>query len=116
MVGKWEAVRAALTSAAEDVLGTITWCQPDRFQESLSQLRPLLDHRNEAYARWLGSGRQVDLTRFREARGEARRVVRKAKNAWFLEKRGSKERAVWREEGVEVYLGHAARQERLASL
>ena len=92
VVGKWEAVRAALISAAEDVLGTITRRQPDWFQESLGQLRPLLDRRNEAYARWLGSGRQVDLTRFREARGEARRAVRKAKNAWFLEKAEEVER------------------------
>ena len=73
VVGKWEAVRAALTSAAEDVLGTITRHQPDRFQESLGQLRPLLDHRNEAYAGWLGSGRQVDLTWFREASPGQRR-------------------------------------------
>ena len=102
VVGKWEAVRGALTSAAEDVLGTTTRRQPDWFQESLGQLKPLLKRRNDAYSRWLGSRKQADLTRFREARGEARRAVRSAKNAWFLEKAKEVERErfggkkVWR--------------------
>ena len=78
--------------SSEDVLGTITRRQPDWFQESLGQLRPFLDCRNEAYARWLGSGMQIDLTQFREARGEARRAVWKAKNAWFPEKAEEVER------------------------
>ena len=42
VVGKLEAVCGALTSAAEDVLGTTTRRQPDWFQESLGQLKPLL--------------------------------------------------------------------------
>ena len=92
VVGKWQAVRGALTSAAEDVLGTTTRSQPDWFQESLGQLKPLLTRRNDAYSRWLGSGKQPDLTRLREARGEARRAVRSAKNAWFLEKAKEVER------------------------
>ena len=34
----------------------------------------------------MGSGRQADLRRFREARSTAGRVIREAKNAWFLRK------------------------------
>lgn len=102
VMAKWEAVRSAMTSAADDVLGTTARRQPDWFQESMSQLRPLLKQRNEAYSRWLGSGNQVDLIKFREARGIARRAVRNAKNAWFLEKAEEVERErfggkhVWR--------------------
>ena len=102
VVGKWEAVRGALTSAAEDVLGTTTRRQPDWFQESQGQLKPLFKRRNDAYSRWLGSGKQANLTRFRKARGEARRAVRNGKNAWFLEKAKEVEREhlggkkVWR--------------------
>ena len=89
---KWLAVHDALTSAAQDVLGVATRHQPDWFRESLGELQPLLKVRNEAYSRWLGTRKQVDLTKFREARGEARRAVRRAKNAWFLEKAEEVER------------------------
>jgi hypothetical protein len=51
--------------------------------ESLVSLKPLIATRNAAHTRWLGSGRQEDLSQFREDRGIARRASRKAKNAWF---------------------------------
>ena len=72
---RWDVVRAALTTAAENVLGTTTRRQPDWFQESLNKLKQLLNLRNDAYTKWLGSGKQADLTRFKMARGEARRAV-----------------------------------------
>ena len=50
---KWSAVRSGRH-------------QPDWFWESLSSLKPLLEVRNAAYSRWLGSGRQTCLRRFRE--------------------------------------------------
>ena len=83
---KWPSVRSGLVSAAEKVLGKVGCHQPDWFRESLSSLKPLLEARNAAFSRWLGSGRQADLRRFREARGNARRAIREAKNAWFLRK------------------------------
>ena len=99
---KWLAVHGALTSAAEDVLGVVARRQPDWFRESLGELQPLLMARNKAYSRWLGTGKQEDLVKFREARGEARRAVRTAKNEWFLAKAEEVEREkfggkkVWR--------------------
>ena len=52
----------------------------------MEELKPLLRRRNEAYSRWLGSEKQDDFIVFKEARGSARRAVRRVKNAWFQEK------------------------------
>ena len=82
----WSAIQSALVTTAEDVLGRAGRSQPDWFRDSLEELKPLLELRNAAYSRWLGSGRQEDLVSFRQARGCARRAVRKAKNTWFQEK------------------------------
>ena len=89
---KWLVVCSAFTTTAEDVLGMARCHQPHWFQDSVKQLKPLLTCRNEAYSRWLGTGRQEDLTKFREARGIAKRAVRRAKNIWFQRKAGEIER------------------------
>ena len=78
MEEKWKAVSCALTSTAKDLLGMAGRPQPDWFCE--------LRLRNEAYSKWLGTGRQEDLNKFKEARCNARRPVRRAKNIWFQEK------------------------------
>ena len=83
---KWLAVRSGLVNAAGEELGEAGCHQPDWSQEFLSSLKSLLEVRNAAYSRWLGSGRQADLRRFRKARGTARRAIREAKNTWFLRK------------------------------
>ncbi len=83
---KWSAVKTALTNAAEEVLGKADRLQPDWFQESIAQLQPLLAARNAAYAKWLGTKSVMDLSRFRQARNDARRAIRKAKNDWFQDK------------------------------
>ena len=68
------------------MLGRAGCPQADWFRDSLDELKPLLTLRNTAYSRWLGTGKQEDFTRFKEARGAARQAVRKAKNRWFQEK------------------------------
>ena len=73
----WSAIQSALVTTAEDVLGGAGRYQPDWFRDSLEELKPLLELRNTAYSRWLGSGRQEVLVAFRQARGNARRAVRK---------------------------------------
>ena len=60
--------------------------QSDWFSDSNEELKPLMRLRNEAYSKWLGTGRQEDLSNFKEARCSARRAVRRAKNIWFQEK------------------------------
>lgn len=55
-------------------------------------MKALLQQRNEAYRRWIGTGRNEDLTRFREVRNAARMAIREAKNRWFQEKAGEDER------------------------
>jgi len=83
---KWKAVSAALTSAADGVLGTSSRRQPDWFSDSQSRLKPLLNNRNRAYTRWLQTGKAEDLVQFRKVRRDARRAVREARNLWFKEK------------------------------
>ena len=80
---KWLAIQSA---TAEDVLGRAGQSQPNWFRDAMQELKPLLNLRDVAYSRWLGTGKQEDLIRFKEARSEARRSARKAKNAWFQEK------------------------------
>lgn len=89
---KWSVVCSALTEAADDVLGRVRNSQPDWFRESMEELKPLLQHRNDAYRRWLNSKKSVDLSRFKEARNASRRAVRNTKNRWFQEKAEEAER------------------------
>ena len=94
---RWDVVRTALTSAAEEVLGTTTRHQPDWFQESLDQLQPLLNSRNEAYTKWLGSGKQANLTKLKVARGK-----KLEEQSGMLRMHGSCRRLrKWRENGLE---------------
>ena len=72
--------------SADELLGYDKSRQPDWFQESADELRPQLQRRNNAYDRWLASGKEKDLTRFKVARNEARKSIREAKNSWFRAK------------------------------
>ena len=100
---KWEAMRSALLDLAEAVLGTESRYHPDWFRECADELEPILQCRNKLYTKWLATKRVEDQRRFRQARGEACRVMRDAKNRSFQEKTGrGREGTVWGEEGVEV--------------
>ena len=83
---KWWAVHSAFTTTAKDMLGMARHRHPDWFQYSMKELKPPLTSRNQAYSRWLGTGRQEDLTNFRQKRGTAKRAVRRANNIWFQRK------------------------------
>ena len=52
----------------------------------MGHLRPLLQERNVAYLRYLRSQRHEDHRKFKEARGRAKREIRRAKNRWFESK------------------------------
>ena len=52
----------------------------------MDELSPQLRQRNNSYDRWLASGKEEDLTRFKVARNEARKSIREAKNSWFRAK------------------------------
>ena len=81
---RWKVMRSALLESADELLGyeKSRYC----FQESADDLRPQLQWRNNAYDRWLASGKEEDLTRFNVARNEARKSIREAKNSWFRAK------------------------------
>ena len=79
-------MRSSLIESADELLGYERSRQPDWFQESAHELRPQLQRRNNAYDRWLASGKEEDLTRFKVARNEARKSIREAKNSWFRAK------------------------------
>ena len=83
---RWEVVRSALLESADELLGYEKSRQPDWFQESVNELGPQAQRRNNAYDRWLASGKEEDLTRFKVARNEARKSIREAKNSWFRAK------------------------------
>ena len=54
---------------------------------SVDNLRPRLQQRNNAYDRWLASGKEEDLTRFKVARDEAMKSIEKQrKNSWLRAK------------------------------
>ena len=50
---KWETVRSALVTTAEEVLGPAGCSQPDWFRDSIDKLKPLLAIRNTGYSRGL---------------------------------------------------------------
>ena len=85
-------VCSALTETADDVLGKVKSYQSDWFQESMEELKPLLQQRNDAYKKWLATKRMVDLSRFKEARNVTRKAIRNAKNSWFQGKAEGAER------------------------
>ena len=73
---KWDAMRSALLDSAEAVLGTESRYHPDWFRECADELEPILQRRNKLYSKWLATKRAEDQRRFRQARGEARRLIR----------------------------------------
>ena len=89
---KWAAMRSVLEESAAALLPMAKRHHPDWFRESANTLKPLLQHRNELYSRWLATKRTEDHLRFRRARGEAQRAIRKAKNDWFETKTEEAER------------------------
>ena len=72
--------------------------QPDWFRDFSEELKLILRLRDEAYSKWLGAGKQKDLHKFKEARCNAKRAVRRAINIWFQEKaeQTEKERFGWK--------------------
>ena len=72
---KWEAMRSALLDSAEAVLCTKSRYHPDWFRECANELEPILQRRNKLYTKWLATKCADDQRRFRQARGEARRVM-----------------------------------------
>ena len=78
-------ILSALLESADELLGYVKSRQPHWFHESADELRPQLLRRNNAYDRWLASGKEEDLMRFKVARNEARNI-REVKNSWFRAK------------------------------
>ena len=66
---KWEALHSSLVESGESLLGIVKRKGLDWFQESISNLKPALQQRNNNYT----IGNRDILVKFREARGEARR-------------------------------------------
>ena len=101
--GQWSALRGALLESAENVLGYERSYQPDWFREAFGTLHPLLQRRNWLYTAWLATSKEEDHMRLRQAREEARREIRKEKNAWFAAKAADIEHGSFG--GVEVWRG-----------
>ena len=83
---RWEVMHSALLESADELLGYEKSRQPDWFQESADERRPQLLRRNNGYDRWLASGKEEDLMRFKVARNQAKKSIREAKNSWFRAK------------------------------
>ena len=88
---KWQVVKNALTSAADNVLDFSSRHQPDWFADSLELLQSLLTSRNAAYSKWICTSNPENLIVFKRARGEAKWAVREANNRWFQEKEAAYE-------------------------
>ena len=90
--------------------------QPDWFQESADELRLQLQWRNNAYDRWLASGKEEDLTRFKVAKNEVRKSIREKQKIAYWEPRHRRQKeSVWGEEGVEVHKRYAVWKKRYSS-
>ena len=83
---KWAAVSGALTESADVLLGKVRGHQPDRIRESMSTLKPQLQGRDCAYAKWLATRKEAELVRFKQVRNVMRRAIRATKNIWFQSK------------------------------
>ena len=89
---KWRVMKAAMVDTAGEILGKVKKRQPNWFQDSEDHLRSYLMARNSAYRKWLASADRKYLIWFREARGKARREVRRAKEEWLKRKAQEAER------------------------
>ncbi|XP_065182367.1 uncharacterized protein LOC135813077 [Sycon ciliatum] len=83
---KWSAVKSAVVDVAGEVVGRDKRRVPDWFRDSAPTLEPLLATRNRLYDLWLRTGHQNDHRAFKEARGQARAGIRRAKTTWLMEK------------------------------
>ena len=60
--------------------------QPDWFRENETAFKPLLKERNRLHTLWLNTGKERDRVKHARARWAVRKLMRKAKNDWFLHK------------------------------
>ena len=77
---------SAFLEAADGLLGLSQSKQPNRFLESATDLKPVLQAKNNAYRQWLASESKADLVKFQQARGKASQAICNAKNTWFQQK------------------------------
>ena len=100
--GKWDVLRSVMCDTARECLGHEDRRQPDWFRESEVDLKPLFVLRNRLHTLWLNTGKEENRKKYADARREARRAVREAKDAWFQRKALEAERGrnggklVWR--------------------
>ena len=88
-------MKSALTETASSMLGKVRRCHPDWFKESIDELKPLLEHRNTLYTKWLKSGQIQDHLSFKQVQGEARQAICRAKNKCFQAKAEEAEREMF---------------------
>ena len=79
-------MKLALTETASSMFGKVRRCHSDWFKESTDELKPLLEHCNTLYTKWLKSGQIQDHLSFKQAQGEARQAICRAKNKLFQAK------------------------------
>ena len=60
---------------------------PDWFKENEVTLEPMFTRGNQFYVQGLNTGKIIDKQRFNQARRDARKAMRAAKNLWFQTKR-----------------------------
>ena len=89
---KWNVLSSVMCDAAKECLGYEDRQQPDWFQESEVDLKPLFAERNRMHTVWISDGREASRRKYADARRAARHAVRVAKDAWFQRKASEAER------------------------
>ena len=78
----WKELQSCIVNSAEDSIGRGYRSNPEWFEDSYSQLKPLIDEKNDAYQKFLQVGTRLRRKTFRNLQRMVQEAVVKAKEDW----------------------------------
>ena len=90
----WEALKSCILAAADNTLGRRGRTQPEWFEDSLEELIPLIEAKNNAHTKALQSGLPADKKLFRRRQRLVQKAVAEAKEKWICTLASDAEAAV----------------------
>jgi len=78
----WKELQSCIVASAEDSIGRGFRSNPEWFEDSYSELKPLIDKKNDAYRKFLQVGTRSRRSAFKRLQQIVRKAVVKAKEDW----------------------------------
>ena len=79
----WKMLQSCITALAEESIGKGFCSNPEWFEDSYTQLKPLIDKKNNAHWKFLQVGTRLRRRTFKKLQRMVQEAVFRAKENWF---------------------------------